>query len=151
MTSTLEIRWQNCVVDGVQTAQRFLDFVINGQSLYEKFDGLISPLGWGPIEENRNAVARFLCEAEPDFPNNRTSVYICQVCGGLDCGAISVVIERAGDHIIWRDIGYQNTYDDVVNLEDYRGLGPYMFDISKYSEVFGRVLSDYEAHTEKSR
>ncbi len=144
MNSTLKIRWQNCVVDGEQTAQRFLDFVINGQSLYEKFGGLISPLGWGPVEENRSAVARFLCEAEPDFPDNRTSVYICQVCGGLDCGAVSAVIERVQDRIVWRDFGYENTYEDEVNLDDYQGLGPYIFDALEYAEILGSALSAYD-------
>jgi hypothetical protein len=141
MTSTLELRWTDRILSGAQTPRRFLDFVIDGQSLYEQMGDHISPLGWGSPEESQKAVDRFLRKAEPDFPNGRTSLYVCAECGDLGCGAVSIVIERMGDEIIWRDFGYENNYDDEVLFEDFKGWGPFSFDASEYYLVVSSALS----------
>jgi hypothetical protein len=43
-------------------------------------------------------------EAPPDL-GERTSIFVCGLCGHPDCGATSVIIERDGDYIVWRDPG----------------------------------------------
>ena len=142
--STIDLKWTDRVLTGAQTPRRFIDFIIDGRSLYEQVGDKISSLGWGGLTESQQAVDRLLCKAEPDFPNGRTSLYVCGECGDLGCGAVSIVIERVGDKIVWRDFGYENTYEDEVNLDDYRGLGPYIFDALEYAEILGRALSAYD-------
>jgi hypothetical protein len=34
---------------------------------------------------------------------DRTSIFVCALCGDLDRGATSMLIEREGDEIVWRD------------------------------------------------
>ncbi len=137
--SSIELRWADRKIGSAQTPRRFLDFVIDGESLYEKIGDLISPLGWGSAEETRNAVDRFLQRAAADFPNDRTSIYVCPECGDLGCGAVSAVIEKEGDDIIWRDFGYENNYDPFVNLEDFSELGPFTFNANEYYQLFANV------------
>ena len=139
--STLELRWADRKVGTAQRPRRFLDFVVDGQSLYEKFGDHISPLGWGDAEENRAAVHRFLRKSEPDLPHGRTSIYICPQCRELDCGAVSAVIERKGQEIVWRDFGYQNTFNEDVNFEGLREIGPFSFNATEYFQVFRTVLN----------
>src|SRR5215203_3471935 len=139
--SSLVVKWTDREIGGAQTPRRFLDFVIDGESLYEKLGDLISPLGWGNNDEERKAIDRFLRKSEPDLPNNRTSIYVCPECGDLGCGAISAVIEGDGDNIVWRDFGYENNYDEYVNLEDYRDVGPFTFNATEYSHLFSSALN----------
>lgn len=138
--STIELKWADRTLGGSQTPRRFLDFVIDGQSLYEKLGDVISPLGWLSAEETRKVVNRFLHKEAPDFPNDRTSIYVCPECGDLDCGAVSAVIERVGDDIIWRDFGYQNTYDDTIHFEDTEDVGPFTFNATEYYNEITKAL-----------
>lgn len=139
--STIELKWKERVVNGAQTPRKFLDFVIDGNSLYEFFGDLISPFGWLSPDETLKAVDRLLLIDEADFPNNRRSIYICPECGDLGCGAISAVIERAGNRIIWRDFGYENNYDETVHFDEYRDLGPFSFDLDEYSRVIAQAAT----------
>jgi hypothetical protein len=138
--STIELKWADRTLGGSQTPRRFLDFVIDGESLYEKLGDVISPLGWLNAEETRKIVNRFLRKESPDFPNDRTSIYVCPECGDLECGAVSAVIERVGDDIIWRDFGYQNTYDDTIRFEDYEDVGPFTFNATEYHNEMTKAL-----------
>jgi hypothetical protein len=61
----------------------------------------IPPLGSLPVSADNDAAARLLLEAPPDL-GERTAIFVCASCGDLDCGAISVVIERDGHDIVWR-------------------------------------------------
>lgn len=139
--SSLELNWTNRKIGSSQTPRRFLDFVVDGKSLYESLGDLISPLGWGSIDENKKAVDRFLRKAEPDLPNNRTSIYVCPECGDLGCGTVSAVIAGEGSSIIWTDFGYENNYEAFVNFEDFRDLGPFTFNAAEYYQIFAN-LSD---------
>ena len=140
MISTLELIWTNRVLTGSQTPVRFLDFVVDGEPLYPVMGDVISPLGWLPAEQNKLAADRLLRKATADFPDGRRSLYVCPECAGPGCGAVSVIIERQGDNIIWRDFGYQNDYDETVHFEDFEDLGPFTFDASDYYRVISSAL-----------
>ncbi len=131
--STIELRWREREIGGAQTPRKFLDFVIDGESFYEKMGGEISPLGWFVPEQNQIAVNRFLLIESPDFPDNRRNIYVCPECGDLGCGAVSAVIEEIEGRIVWRDFGYENNYDGNVLFEDYREIGPFSFEKEEYA------------------
>ena len=123
------------------TPREFLDFVVDGQALSERIGGdLVSCLGWLMTAENTRAVHRLLREEPPDFPNDRRSLYICPECGDLGCGAVSVVIEKTGNTVVWRDFGYQNNYEDTVNFAAYADLGSFVFERTEYENVIRRAL-----------
>jgi hypothetical protein len=82
----------------------------------------------------------WLLNEPADFPNDRRSLYVCPECGDLGCGALSAVIENVDNQIIWRDFGYQNNYEDIVHLDSYRDIGPFVFEAAEYESVIRRVL-----------
>ena len=85
----------------------FLDHIVDGRPLWRDHrvgDELreLPVLGWQPVADDDAAAARLLLEAPPDL-GDRTSIFVCGLCGDLDCGATSVIVERDGEEIIWRD------------------------------------------------
>jgi hypothetical protein len=140
MISKIELGWANRVVDGSQTPRRFLDFVIDGNSLYEKVDDFITPLGWLRIQDTQQAVDRLLRKQPSDFSSNRNSIYICPECADLGCGAVTVVIERNADLIVWRDFAFQNNYDETILRDGFQDLGPFYFDTRGYYTEIKKAL-----------
>ncbi len=134
----IELRWRERAFGEAQTPRRFLDFIVDGESFYEKLGDVISPLGWGSPEHNKIAMNRFLLLEPADFPADRRSIYVCPECGDLGCGAVSAVIEKVENHIVWRDFGYENNYDESVLFDDYRDVGPYIFDAGEYTMRLSR-------------
>ena len=128
--SHLELNWRE-----PEESQKFLDFVIDGMSFYDRLDGdLISPLGWFLPEHHQKVVDRLVLREPPDFADGRTGIYVCRVCGDIECGALSAFIERDGDNIVWRDFVYQNNLDPDLGYDDnYRELGPFVFDAEQYT------------------
>jgi len=134
--STIELKSKNREITGAQTPREFLDLLIDGTSLSAVVEGdFATSLGWFIPEENEKAIGRLLLNEIADFPNNRRSIYVCPECGDLGCGAISVVIEKNGNLIIWRDFGYENNYDDEVLLDAYKEIGPFSFDINEHTKA----------------
>jgi hypothetical protein len=142
--STLELVWTERVLTGAQTPRRFLDFVVDGEPLYPLMGDFISPLGWLGEEENKLAVYRLLRKAEPDAPYGRTCIYVCSECADLGCGALSVVIDRVGDNIVWRDFGFQNNYDDMIRRDGWEDLGPLSFNATDYYDAIKKAMEKPE-------
>jgi hypothetical protein len=129
-------------VSSGQTPVRFLDYVIDGESLYEQHGvDLISPLGWGRLECDEQSARRLLLEDEPDV-EGRVAVYVCPECGDLLCGAITAVIERVGDEIIWRDLAVSS-----VDWSGEDGVGRWHHDASGFEtwSVLRFPATDYSA------
>jgi len=86
------------------------DILINGIPLVERLRkhegepmGYVSPIGW--IEES---LERLVLQSPPDLPGERTSILVCSHCGDLGCGAVSAIIVRDGDNVIWSELGIAN-------------------------------------------
>ena len=99
--SRLELRWNQWHGFGVS----FLDYIVDGGSVWSDHRvghevNEIPLLGWQPV--SADALLRDSCSRPPDL-GERTAIFVCGSCGDLDCGAFSVVIERDGDDIVWRD------------------------------------------------
>ena len=123
------------------TERDYLDFVIDGQLLSERIAGdFVTSLGWGDASENTRAVRRLLLDAPADFSNGRRSLYVCPECGDLGCGAVSAVIETVDNQIVWRDFGYENDYENNVRRDNYRDIGPFVFDLAEYEHVIRGAL-----------
>lgn len=148
--STLDVVWTTRPGGGGSTERRYRDFRIDGRTLSSilKID-VISPFGWGAsVAEEVAAIDRLLRRAEPDLPDGRTSLYVCPECGGLDCGAVSVVVDRGPGIVIWRDFAFQNNYDGDVQRESFERLGPFAFSGHEYHELLEQLKDECRARSQ---
>ena len=144
--SELKLKWKRREGGGGRTQRYFLDFVVDGQSLSAMIGDHISCLGWFDPDENAKAARRLVLEEPADLPDNRRTLYVCPECGDIGCGAVSVVVERVGNQIIWRDFGYENDYEAVVHRDGFEEVGPLTFDRAEYERVIKQAL-DFGAIT----
>lgn len=131
--------WADCGDGAYKSERHFLDFVVNGQSLWEalgKHHDMVSVLcAEYPADGIAKAVARLLLKERADMPNDRRSLFVCSECGDLGCGAITVVVDKQGDTITWKTFGYENTYEEKIGLDDYRRVGPFTFNAAAYERT----------------
>lgn len=138
-TSILELKWKRREGGGGRTQRDFLDFVIDGESLSEKISGdLISSLGWFLPQENEKAVNQIMLKEDSDLPDNRYILYVCPECGDVGCGAITAVIERENDNIVWRDLGFQNNYE--TEIRPIENIGSFIFERAQYRNALRTAL-----------
>ena len=110
-----ELEWRDREVGKWQTPCRFLDYVIDGEGLYERHEqDKVSCLGWLQPEHDESAAQRLLCKDAPDL-DGRVAVYVCAEDADLLCGAITVIVEREGDEVVWRDMAF--SYPDWDKTE----------------------------------
>lgn len=146
MISTLDVVWTTRLGGGGRTERRYLDFVIDGATLSSLLNAdFISPFGWLNASEHEASIKRLLRKSPPDMAQARTSLYICPECGDLGCGAVTLLVQREANAIIWKDFGVQNNYDDAVHTEGLENIGPFTFDGRQYHELFERIRSASES------
>ena len=138
--SELNLQWKRREGGGGCTQRDFLDFVVDGQPLSELVGDQVACLGWFVPEENARAVRRLLLEEPADLPNNRRTLYVCPECGDIGCGAVSVVVEKLGNRIIWRDFGFENSYENVIDRTGFGRFGPFTFDNRSYEQTIRRAM-----------
>jgi hypothetical protein len=56
---------------------------------------------------SEDALSRLLRDAPPDLRDGRNSILVCEVCGDIECGVVSAMIQRDGGMIVWRDFASQ--------------------------------------------
>jgi len=122
-----------------KTGRVFADFVVDGvvlSGVVRKMADLISVLGWGAKNVQDDAVNRLLLSLPSEFPDNRYALFVCPECGDMSCGAVTAVIERDGDSVVWRDWGFQNNYDGNPSTRDHlESLGEYHFLWADYQKA----------------
>lgn len=122
--------------------RNYIDFVVSGQSLGQLFDiermNLIGTFGWIKNQAiELNLIDEFLGKSIPELPTGRSSFYVCKECGEIECGAITAQIEFTESRVVWKNFGYERSYDESgPRLDDYKTVGPYFFDLKQYTKVF---------------
>ena len=146
MTALLElivaIRTGVVYSNGCYKSERhFFDFAIDGKSLWEQLNrpDMVSVLCFEYAakarDESIRAANRLLLVEEADHPQDRRSLFICSECGDLGCGAISCLIVKDDDAIVWKEFGFQNNYEDRVERRQYANIGPFVFDVGSYERA----------------
>jgi hypothetical protein len=123
-----------------------MDFVVDGERLGLRLGPMIGrnnvavdfvpvlvfdwPIGF-PEEDS----GRLIGHAAPPLPDGRVPLYICAECGDLGCGAVTAVIDRTDDKVVWRDFGYQNDYEVFDEADVFERVGPFAFDRADYDTV----------------
>ena len=49
--------------------------------------------------------------------------------------------------ILWKNLGYENDYEENVLFDDYRQIGPYTFDFALYERALRQAIESLEALT----
>jgi hypothetical protein len=131
--------------NGTSKSERhFLDFVVDGQSLWEalgeRHDMVSILCAEYSADETAKAVGPLLLNEKADLPNDRRSFFVCSECGDLGCGAITAVVERQGETIAWKAFGYENTYEDKIFLDAHSTVGPFTFDATAYERTLAQAM-----------
>jgi hypothetical protein len=87
-------------------------------------------------DEDERAAQRLLLAA-PSEIDGRVALYVCPECGDVHCEAITVIIDRQGDEMVWRDAGHSDfdwvadewRHEPVLDFPELR------FDANQYSAV----------------
>jgi hypothetical protein len=116
------LEWRDRRVGSAQTPRQFLDYIVDGESLYEQHGAdFIGPLGWLLVDADEEAARRLLRKEKLDV-EGRVAVYVCPECADLLCGAITAVIERVGDEIVWRSLA-MSSYDHLEGRRHHEATG----------------------------
>ena len=120
---------------------------MNGQSLWEalgkKHDIVSVVCAEFSVEETAKAVNRLLLADAADLPKDRRSLFICPECGDLGCGALTLEVDKENGQIAWKNFGYENNWEDKVELSAYAEIGPFTFDAEKYERTFIQAKADF--------
>ena len=130
--------------------QPYLDFQIDRRSLADHLVhkgkqplDFIAPFGWlGDSGQSlAAAAARLLRKAPPDLPTGRYSLLVCPECADLGCGAVTAIIERQQDVIVWHSFGFETNYaPDLLDLDSFQHIREFTFRADLYSALFRPYL-----------
>lgn len=140
--------------DGEQQRDRpvaFLDFLVNDQPMRDLLD---VPEDWGMPLEGTTALRddwrpkavmdyldRLLGLTPGDYDDGRVSLLVCQICGDLWCGALSMELTMSPQSVTWRQFGWQGDADD-----DEPQLFPersFTFDRAEYDQLLRGLREHY--------
>ncbi|MFD7667539.1 oxidoreductase [Streptomyces sp. NPDC059788] len=123
----------------------FFDFIVDGRPLLLRLADLdaVSPLAadLGPSLFTAH-VRRLLLEEDAPLADGRYVLYGCPECEGLECGAVTAVIERDGADVVWRDFAWQTGETADLRRDGYPGIGPFRFDGAQYRAALEDLLYD---------
>lgn len=127
-----------------QVHRDFVDFVVDGCPLLFRLSDLdaVSPLASDvPPSLFTAQVRSLLLETGAPLPDGRYVVYGCPECEDLACGAVTAVIERDGEDVIWRDFAWQTDPYADLELNGYHGIGPFRFRGTEYRTALAALLN----------
>jgi hypothetical protein len=129
-----------------QVHRDFVDFIVDGRPLLFQLSDLdaVSPLAADiPPAIFTDHVRSLLLDAPAPLAGGRYVIYGCPECEGIECGAVTAVIEPAddtGDDVVWRDFAWQTDDHADLELNGYHGIGPFRFRGAEYRTALGRLL-----------
>ncbi|MGW3592649.1 oxidoreductase [Streptomyces fungicidicus] len=126
-----------------QVHRDFVDFVVDGRPLLHRLSDLdaVSPLASDvPPSLFTSQVRALLLEAGAPLPAGRYIVYGCPECEDLACGAVTAVIERDGEDVLWRDFAWQTDEHADLERNGYHGIGPFRFHGAEYRTALAALL-----------
>lgn len=140
MTKDLQLVWTKHPSKEYSDRQ-YLDYVISGQPLRDylgvKNKSSVTPFGFFPSKEDQKRILKeFRLQQRTRLLGGRIELYICECCGDLGCGAITVKIMDRGDKIIWTYFANQSDPDEIG--EEIR-VDQIEFDRQNYFKAFSNI------------
>ena len=92
-TKQLSLEWKLRQGGGGKTERRYLDFMIDGISIYDasEMGDTIGCLGWMPPAAEIAEIDKLLLE-QPNPYGDAYLLYVCPECGHISCGAVATTI-----------------------------------------------------------
>ncbi len=138
---------RNTTLGAGAAERRFLDFTVNGASLYAKLVQLkydfISCLGWVGDDFDEDMRAQLLLRKPGTTRQGRVGLYVCPECVDPLCGTITVKVTETANTVEWSTLAYDSGWIDEPGLDVFRelaDLGPFSFDKPSYLQVINRVI-----------
>lgn len=129
-----------------KSERHFLDFVIDGESLWEKVGrprDTVSVICFEyPREEIVRALSRLLLIEKAVIPGDRRSLFICSECGDIGCGAVTAFVFREAQSLVWKDFGFENDYEENIRLDEYKHIGPFSFGWKEYEATLLEAIDN---------
>ena len=138
----LELHFMEFVVDGQPLGRTLGPFLFYEDATQEYVSVLVND--W-PINSAAVDLDRLLGKQPDPSLAGRVAIYVCAECGDLGCGAVTAVVKVGTKHVVWRDIGYQNSYETFDQSLIFEGVGPFTFDYRSYAsalETFRREVAE---------
>jgi len=140
MTKDLQLIWTRHPSKEYSDRQ-YLDYLISGQLLREylgiKSKSSVTPFGFFPSkEEQKRILKEFRLQQKTQLLGDRIELYICECCGDIGCGAITVKVMDRGDKIIWMHFANQNDPEEVgeeIQVDQIE------FDRQSYFKAFSNI------------
>ncbi|MCX5280265.1 MULTISPECIES: oxidoreductase [unclassified Streptomyces] len=126
-----------------QVHRDFVDFVVDGRPLLFQLSDLdaVSPLASDVPPALFTAQVRgLLLEDDAPLSDGRHIIYGCPECEGIECGAVTALIEREDDDYVWRDFAWQTGERPDLERNGYHGMGPFRFHGTEYRAALNSLL-----------
>jgi hypothetical protein len=96
----------------------------------------------GVLVVNKSYARQLLLKEPSELDSKRVPLYVCNCCGDLGCGALTVTIEKVDGYFIWNDFGYENSHEDSFFQNEFlKRTGPFKF----RSDVYFSVVQPYSS------
>ncbi len=141
MTKDLQLIWTKHPYKEYSERQYF-DYLTSGQLLRE-YLGIksilsVTPFGFFPSKEEQNRILKeFKLQQKTQLIEDRIELYICECCGDISCGAVTVKIIDRGDKIIWTHFAKQSDRDEIgeeIQVDQIE------FDRQSYFKAFSNII-----------
>ena len=143
--------WQlHFVIDGVSVRERLLSLELPEPYGFGDFDMVsVADAAWP--DEAALALRRLMGQEDQSenwgvLDEGRLPLYVCQECGDVYCGAITVAVRRAVDPtsgvgvVRWEQMRYEDAQTPADEMPDLSAVGPFTFDAQQYDRTLSGPL-----------
>jgi hypothetical protein len=119
--------------------REYLEFVVGGTSLRQllKHVDLLGGVGLWTPEGEQAQLQQLLCSRPGNSPSGRVPILVCNDCGDLGCGAVTMRVAETETEVVWSDFAFENSYDaEITTL--YPAIGPFEFDKADYWKTLSK-------------
>ena len=113
-------------------------FAINGRALASlvEIGGRVCVFGGVDHASTRRYTRQLLLRAPTELPSGRCPIYVCERCGDLGCGAITVRVTEVEDCFVWSELRIEGpTSESPVRWHDEAAERDFYFAREDYLAV----------------
>ncbi|MNI23287.1 hypothetical protein D3C73_768720 [compost metagenome] len=112
----------------------FADLIIDSVSLFQRLKeyDFVPAFGWGNDEHQQLITDYYLFKYPFEFKYHRYPILICPQCGDLECGYISVAIDKESDIVEWSNFYLEHNNQPL-------DIGPFHFKWDNYKSTIEKA------------
>ena len=90
------------------------------------------------VSVDRKYARQLLLKSPSDFESGRVPLYVCELCGDLECGALTVRVDRTESGYRWSEFGWEGPDSPSFSASDrFARTGPFDFESDTYESALG--------------